>query len=74
MNFGFGFAGILSPLAFGYLTDVTGGWSVPFLISVGLFLLGALLTLRLRPDIPFVDDPEPELTAAAAEISGPQSA
>jgi MFS family permease len=72
-NFGFGFAGILSPFVFGYLTDATGGWSVPFLLSVGLFVLGALLTLRLRPDIPFVD--EPEISAAgAAGISEPRSA
>jgi MFS family permease len=74
MNFGFGFAGILSPLVFGYLTDVTGGWSVPFLVSVGLFLVGAALTLRLRPDIPFADPTEPEFSVAAGEISEPRSA
>jgi len=74
MNFGFGFAGILSPLVFGYLTDVTGGWSVPFLVSVGLFLVGAALTLRLRPDIPFVDPTEPEFSVAAGEISELRSA
>jgi MFS family permease len=74
MNFGFGFAGILSPFVFGYLTDATGGWSVPFLVSVALFLLGALLTLRLRPDIPFVDEPEISASGQAAGISEPRSA
>ena len=68
MNFGFGVAGIISPFVFGYLIDRTGSWTLPFLVSVGLFLLGALLTLRLRPDIPFVDEPEISASGQAAEI------
>jgi MFS family permease len=54
MNFGFGFAGIISPLSFGYLVDRTGGWVFPFVASLVLLPLGALLALRLRPDKPFV--------------------
>lgn len=50
MNFGFGVAGIVSPLSFGYLVDRTGGWVFPFVASLVLLPLGALLTLRLRPD------------------------
>jgi MFS family permease len=52
MNFGFGFAGIISPLSFGYLVDRTGGWVFPFVASLVLLPLGALLALRLRPDKP----------------------
>ena len=54
MNFGFGAAGIISPLSFGYLVDRTGGWVFPFVASLVLLPLGALLTLRLRPDKPFL--------------------
>lgn len=56
MNFGFGLAGIVSPLAFGVLIDVTGTWTVAFVLSILLLLLGALLTLRLRPDVPFTEE------------------
>ena len=30
MNFGFGMAGIISPVVFGYAIDLTGRWDVPF--------------------------------------------
>jgi MFS family permease len=50
MNFGFGAAGIVSPWVFGYLIDATGSWTLPFLGSIGLLLLGSVLALRLRPD------------------------
>ena len=56
MNFGFGVAGLISPLSFGYLVDRTGSWVVPFIASILLLLLGAVLALRLRPDRPFVED------------------
>jgi MFS family permease len=56
MNFGFGFAGIVSPLFFGYMIDLTGTWTVPFLVSIGLLLLGAVLAFYLRPDRPFIED------------------
>ena len=52
MNFGFGIAGIISPFVFGYAIDLTGSWTVPFLGSIGLLLIGSVLALRLRPDRP----------------------
>jgi MFS family permease len=52
MNFGFGIAGIISPSSFGYLVDKTGSWVIPFIGSVALLLLGAILASRLRPDLP----------------------
>ena len=55
MNFGFGVAGLASPSSFGYLVDRTGNWVVPFIGSIVLLLLGAVLALRLRPDQPFVE-------------------
>ena len=53
MNFGFGIAGILSPVVFGGLLDLTGSWAIPFYGSIGLLLLGAGLSFLMRPDQPF---------------------
>jgi MFS family permease len=54
MNFGFGIAGIISPVVFGGLLDLTGSWTIPFYGSIGLLLLGAGLAFFMRPDRPFV--------------------
>ena len=53
MNFGFGLAGILSPLLFGAALDATGSWMVPFGASLALLLVGAGLSFFMRPDRPF---------------------
>jgi len=53
MNFGFGLAGILSPLLFGAALDATGNWTVPFCASLALLLVGAGLSFFMRPDRPF---------------------
>jgi MFS family permease len=53
MNFGFGLAGLVSPSSFGYLVDRTGSWVFPFICSILLLLVGAVLASRLRPDITF---------------------
>ena len=55
MNFGFGMAGIISPVVFGYAIDLTGRWDVPFIGSLGVLLVGALLALRCKPGQRFVD-------------------
>jgi cyanate permease len=54
MAVGFGLAGIISPFVFGYLIDRTGSWTLPFVGSIGLLLLGAGLAFCMRPDRPFV--------------------
>ena len=53
MNFGSALAGIVSPVFFGYVLDLTGTWTVPFLASILLLLLGAVIASYLRPDRPF---------------------
>ena len=53
MNFGFGMAGLVSPSSFGYLVDRTGSWVFPFICSMLLLLVGAVLAFRLRPDVAF---------------------
>jgi MFS family permease len=55
MNFGFGVAGLVSPSSFGFLVDRTGSWVFPFVCSILLLLVGAVLAARLRPDQAFSD-------------------
>ncbi len=55
MNFGFGMAGIISPVVFGWAIDLTGRWDVPFVGSLGMLLLGAALALTIHPQKRFVD-------------------
>ena len=57
MNTGSAIAAVLSPLAFGYLADLTGNWHVPFIGSLGLLLLGAALASSMHPERPFDDQP-----------------
>jgi MFS family permease len=63
MNFGFAVAGLVSPSSFGYLVDRTGSWVVPFIASIFLLFLGAVLALRLRPDQPFEEPPADQIPA-----------
>ena len=64
MNFGFGVAGMISPVVFGAVIDATGRWDLPFVASLVLLLLGAILALRMRPDERFHDDETAELDPA----------
>jgi MFS family permease len=59
MNFGFGMAGIISPVVFGFAIDLTGRWDIPFIGSLAFLLIGALLALRCRPGERFVNEPKP---------------
>ena len=56
MNFGFGIAGMISPVVFGWIIDTTGRWDYPFIASLGLLLLGALLAFTMHPDRRFEID------------------
>ncbi|RTL48963.1 MAG: MFS transporter [Bradyrhizobiaceae bacterium] len=67
MNFGFGMAGIISPVVFGYAIDVTGRWDVPFIGSLAFLLIGALLALNCKPGERFVD------TSAAPAGAAPRA-
>jgi MFS family permease len=49
MNTGFGVAGIVSPIVFGFLIDRTGNWQLPFTLSVVLLAIGTVLSLRVDP-------------------------
>jgi MFS family permease len=50
MNTGTAFAAIISPLVFGFIIDKTGNWELPFLGSIALLFLGAILAFWMRPE------------------------
>jgi MFS family permease len=55
MNVGFGLAGILSPLVFGYVIDLTHDWHLPFAFSIALLFVGIIVSFWTRPDRPLVE-------------------
>jgi sugar phosphate permease len=55
MNTGSAIAAIVSPLAFGAIVDWTGDWLLPFTVSIGLLLLGVVLSFTMHPDRKFRD-------------------
>jgi hypothetical protein len=40
-------------LVAGYVIDVTGNWYLPFLMSMGLLLLGLFSAFLMHPETPF---------------------
>ena len=61
MNTGFGIAGIVSPIIFGHLIDVTGSFVASFTVSAALLVIGGLAALRIDPTkrLPDVSANEP---------------
>ncbi|MFC6790511.1 MFS transporter [Methylobacterium komagatae] len=57
MNTGSAVAAIVSPIVFGFIVDRTGSWTLPFIGSIGLCLLGAVLAFTMHPEREFVDPP-----------------
>lgn len=53
MNTGSALAAILSPMVFGWVIDATGNWTLPFLGTMALMLVGLLAAFTMRPDRQF---------------------
>jgi MFS family permease len=64
MNFGFGMAGIISPLVIGGLVDWTGNWSLAFSTSIAVLVIGLAATLAVGWRMEFG-------TPAKVEMVGP---
>ncbi|MDP4004676.1 MFS transporter [Methylobacterium sp. NEAU K] len=65
MNTGSAVAAIVSPIVFGLIVDRTGSWTLPFIGSIGLCLLGAGLAFTMHPEREFVDlSPGPTVPVA----------
>lgn len=52
MNASGAVAGILSPVVFGRILDLSGSWTMPFAVSIALLLFGVVMTFWMRPDQP----------------------
>jgi MFS family permease len=50
MNMGSAGAAMISPVIGGWIIDRTGDWNLPFVVSMGLMLLGAGLSFMMRTD------------------------
>jgi sugar phosphate permease len=59
MNTGSALAAIVSPLIAGYVIDRTGVWELPFIGSIALLLLGAVLAFWMKPDQELADPVQP---------------
>ena len=59
LNTGAALATIVSPVVFGAVIDLSGNWSLPFVGSGVFLLLGAAMTVRIRPDRPIDATPAP---------------
>ena len=72
MNTGSAVAAIVSPIVFGLVVDATGSWTLPFAGSIGLCVLGAVLSFTMHPERRFEDgsDPVPATPTAASAIPG----
>ncbi len=55
MNTGSALAAIVSPIVFGAIVDATGNWTLPFIGSIALLVIGAGLAFTMRPHHKFVD-------------------
>lgn len=60
VNAGSAIASIFSPIAFGFIVDRTGNWTLPFAGSLCLLTLGIVMTFFKRPDIKLDRDAEPD--------------
>ncbi|BCF88425.1 MULTISPECIES: MFS transporter [Paraburkholderia] len=58
VNAGSAIAGIFSPIAFGFIVDRTGNWTLPFIGSLGLLTVGIVMTFFMRPDIKLDAQPD----------------
>ncbi|WP_222128241.1 MFS transporter [Roseomonas gilardii] len=64
MNTGSAIAGIISPLAFGIVAQLSGSFALPFVGSIGLLLIGAICAWRGLPR-QAIDTPRPGMPIQA---------
>jgi MFS family permease len=69
MNIGSASAAIVSPVIGGYLIQKTGNWMLPFIVSLGMILVGAALTFTMHPERPLEEGGEKPPTAVPEAAS-----
>jgi sugar phosphate permease len=58
-----GLGALSSPVAFGYIADLTGGYVAPFAFSIGLLAVGIVLSFFMRADRPVTETSPPPAEA-----------
>jgi MFS family permease len=66
MNSGSALAAIVSPVVAGWLTDLSGDKQLPFMIAIGVLLLGALSSFLMHPERQFTEERAPLASPRAA--------
>jgi nitrate/nitrite transporter NarK len=59
LNTGAAIAGIITPVVFGIIVDQTGNWTLPFVGSIVLQIVGAITTFWMRPEQGLESDRQP---------------
>ena len=59
MNTGSALAAIISPVVGGYLIQKTGNWLLPFIVSMGVILVGSALSFTMHPERPLAETAPP---------------
>jgi nitrate/nitrite transporter NarK len=67
MNSGSALAAILSPVVAGFVTDLSGDKQLPFMLAIGVLMLGALSSFLMHPEKQFTE----ELPSGAAPKAAP---
>jgi MFS family permease len=67
MNAAGAVAGIFSPVAFGWILERTGSWTMPFGFSIGLLLFAIVMTWWIQPDRPMAAAPSLDGLAVAGD-------
>jgi MFS family permease len=67
MNAAGAVAGIFSPVAFGWILERTGSWTMPFGFSIALLLFAIVMTYWIQPDRPIAAAPSLGSLAVAGE-------
>ena len=56
MNAGSALAAILSPVVAGYVTDLSGDKQLPFMLAIGVLMLGAITSFLMHPEKQFTEE------------------
>ena len=57
----------MSPVVGGYLIQKTGNWTLPFKVSIGVILVGAILSFTMHPERQFTEEATPVAAAGWPE-------
>ncbi len=61
---------IVCPMVAGFLADRPGGWTLTFMLSIGVMVAGVLLVFAMRPNKAFVVSPQSSRGDAVGESEG----